>query len=126
MPSGCLRLTDRAMIRAAALTIVLTLAGTPAATAACLLWCGSPCPTSMAQSASSVTGPRTCAESMVTAPVVREDSQRERAGRAIAHVDVALPRGLVSAGLETGRVARVFAHTEPPPGHQKPPTVLRL
>ena len=114
------------MIRAAALTIVLTLAGTPAATAACLLWCGSPCPTSMAQSANSVTGPRTCAESMATAPVLREDSQRERAGRAIAHVDVALPHALFSVGLETGRVARVFAYTEPPPGHQKPPTVLRL
>jgi hypothetical protein len=80
----------------------------------------------MPQSASGVTGPRTCAESIVTAPVLREDSQREREGRTIAHVDVALPHALFSAGLETGRVARVFANAEPPPGHQKPPTVLRL
>jgi hypothetical protein len=120
------------MIRAAALTIVLTLAGTPAATAACLLWCGSPCPTSMPQSSGGVTSPRTCAESLVTAPVLREDSQRERAGRAMTHVDgqhvehLELSHASFSADAETGRAARVLAHTEPPPGHQKPPTVLRL
>ena len=113
------------MIRAAALTIVLTLAGTPAATAACLLWCGSPCPTSMAES-NGVTGPRTCAESIATAPVLREDSQREKAGRSVAHADIDFNHAWLSAALKAGRAARVFAHTEPPPGHQKPPTVLRI
>lgn len=114
------------MIRAAALTIVLTLAGTPVATAACLLWCGSPCPTSMAQSANSVTGSRTCAESMVTAPIVREDSQREKTGGAAAHADVEFSHASSSTALRAGRTARVFAHTEPPPDHHKPPTVLRI
>ena len=114
------------MIRAAALTIVLTLAGTPAATAACLLWCGSPCPTSMSQSTSGVTGPQTCAESLVIPPVLREDSQREKAGRAVAHTDIEFNHAWLSAALEAGRAARVFAHTEAPPGHQKPPTVLRI
>jgi hypothetical protein len=125
---GCLRLTDRAMIRAAALTIVLTLAGTPAATAACLLWCGSPCPTSMHQAAG-VTGPSTCAEALVTAPVLREDSQRERAGRATTHVhveQVEFGHAWFSADIQAGLAARVLAHTKPPPGHQKSPTVLRL
>ncbi len=124
-PSGCLRLTDRAMIRAAALTIVLTLAGTPAATAACILWCGSPCPTSMPPSAGGATAPRTCAESLVTAPILREDSQRERATHVHAeHAEFS--HAWFTADVETGRAACVLAHTAPPPGHQKPPTVLRI
>ena len=115
------------MIRAAALTIVLTLAGTPAATAACLLWCGTPCPTSTTESASGVvTNPRTCAQSIVIAPVLREDDQRGKTRRALAHSDLAFSHAWLSAGIEVGRVIRVLARTEPPPGHQKPPTVLRI
>lgn len=69
--------------------MVLT-AGTPAATAASLLWCGAPCPLSMTDSASGVTGPRTYAESMATAPVLRENNEREMVSRAVAHADVEL------------------------------------
>jgi hypothetical protein len=63
---------------------------------------------------------------MVTAPILREDSQREKTGRAAAHADVEFSHAWSSAALQAGRTARVFAHTEPPPGNQKPPTVLRI
>ena len=125
MPGGCLRLTVRTMIRAAALTITLTLAGTPAATAACIVWCSSPCPASMPNSATGVTGPRTCADTLVTAPVLREDNRRDGSTRTVTHVAMFAHRAFL-ADLQSGRVARIRAHSEPPPGHQKPPTVLRL
>lgn len=125
MLAGRLRLTDRTMIRAAALTIALTLAGTPAATAACIVWCSSPCPASMPNATTSVTAGRTCAETLVTAPVLREDNRREGSARTVTHVALDAPHTFLAA-LQSGRVARIRAHSEPPPGHQKPPTVLRL
>ena len=125
MPGSCLRLTDEAMIRAAALTIVLTLAGTPAATAACIVWCSSPCPASMPNASTGVTGPRSCAETLVTAPVLREDNRREGSMRTATHVAVDVPPAFL-VDLQSGRVARLWAHSDPPPGHRKPPTVLRI
>ena len=107
--------------------MVLTLAGTPAATAVCLLWCASPCPTSTNESASGVvTIPRTCTDAIVIAPVLREDDQRAKIGRALAHADLDFSHAWLRAGLERGQAIRVLARSEPPPGHQNPPTVLRI
>ena len=81
----------------------------------------------MNESASGVvTTSPTCAESIVIAPVLREDDQRDKTGRALAHVDLEFSHAWLSAGLEDGRAIRIPARTEPPPGHQKPPTVLRI
>lgn len=114
------------MIRAAALTVVLTLAGTPAATAACLVWCGSPCPQAGPQDRATIsTGHDTCEELLVAAPSLREDTRRERQGHSAAHLPFLAAR-TVSVELERRVVSWVVFREHAPPAHQTPPTVLRL
>ena len=113
------------MIRATALTVLLTFAGTPVATAACLVWCGAPCtPAHSQQRAAVSTGQDSCDKLFVAAPSLREDGRREQQ-RPPAHSLFDLTR---RAGLdfEHRNTAFVVAREHAPPLHQKPPTVLRI
>jgi hypothetical protein len=113
------------MLRAAVLTVVLSLAGTPIATAACLVWCGSPCPPTELQRSASVSANQDSCDGLLVSPLsVREDGRRDHrtpsddspsiAGRSV-NLDL-LHRGDVFL------VAREHA----PPGYQKSLTVLRI
>jgi hypothetical protein len=113
------------MLRVAALTVVLSLVGTPAATAACLAWCGTPCPTAMPKSVSASGATDDCAKALIAAPGLREDSRRDNASTATHQISVGV-RQAFAPNLEGRRVAVVLSHSDPPPGFQAPPTVLRL
>lgn len=113
------------MIRIAALTVLLTFAGTPAATAACLVWCGSPCPPAPAQQRGVMaTGQDSCETLLVAAPSLREDSRREHQ-RPPIHLSFGTERTAV-LDVEHRSAAFVVAREHAPPVHQKPPIVLRL
>jgi hypothetical protein len=113
------------MIRITALTVLLTFAGTPAATAACLLWCGSPCPPAHSQQHSVMsTGQDSCEKLFVAAPSVREDNRREHQRPSVhSPFDIARTANL---NIDHRSVAFVISREHAPPGHPKPPTVLRL
>ena len=113
------------MIRAAALTVVLSLAGTPAATAVCLIWCGSSCPPVGLEESATVSADRNpCEALLVSPPSVREDSRRELADPS-GHV-AALPSRPVALDLEHRSAAFVVSRDHSPPAHPKSPTVLRV
>jgi hypothetical protein len=58
--------------------------------------------------------------------VLREDSQREKAGRAVAHAHIELNHAWLNAALDSCSSVSFFAHTDRLRRHQTPPTVLRL
>lgn len=114
------------MIRVIALTVVLTLAGTPAATAACLVWCSSPCSEPMQQDGTIVSASQTsCENLLIGAPILREESRRERQAPSVAYL-AGPPLRITGFDLEYMGVPFLAARDHAPPGHQKPPTVLRL
>ena len=120
-----MRLTRKTMGRAVALMIVLTFAGTPAATAVCLVWCGSLCPPMPARDEAGIsTGQRDCAELLVIAPVLREDTRREAPSSSITLLPSLAAH---TAGLPLQRSGASFnlPREHAPPIHQTPPTVLR-
>jgi hypothetical protein len=114
------------MIRAAVLTVVLTLAGTPVATAACLVWCGgSPCPPAHPQRSATVSADQdSCERLLASVPSIREDSRREH--RAPSTHSPAVASRTVTVDLEPRSAAFVVLHEHAPPIHQNPPAVLRL
>ena len=114
------------MIRVAALTVVLTLAGTPAATAACLIWCSSPCHGSMQKDGAAISASLMyCDDDLVGVPSLREESRRERQGEASSSALPAAPP--LKAFKPEGRSLTLLALREhAPPGYLKAPTVLRL
>jgi len=112
------------MIRAAALTVVLSLAGTPAATAVCLIWCGSSCPVASEESATVAADHNSCEGLLVSPPSVREDSRRELPDPS-GHV-ASLPSRPVALDLEHRSAAFVVSSEHSPPAHPKSPTVLRV
>ena len=120
------RLTDRPMLRVAALTVVLSLVGSPAATALCLVWCGTPCPTTTMSESASVTGAtENCAKRLVMEPTLREETRRAGASVTSHHTSFDVSRAF-TLNLESQRVALVLSFGGPPPGDHAPPTVLRL
>ncbi len=113
------------MIRVAALTVLLTFAGTPAAMAACLVWCGSPCPPAHSQQRAVMsTGQDSCETLLVAAPSLREDSRREHQ-RPPDHSSLGTERTAL-LDFEQRSAAFIVSREHSPPVHQKPPTVLRL
>jgi hypothetical protein len=113
------------MIRAAVLTVVLTLVGTPAATAACLVWCGSPCPPANPHRSATVsTDQDSCERLLVAPPSLREDSRREHSGPS-AHSPSTAARS-VGLNLEYGGATFVVPREHAPPVHTNSPTVLRI
>lgn len=125
MKSARVRLTDRTMIRITALTVLLTFAGTPAATAACLAWCGAPCPPAHSEQRPSVsTGQDSCEKLFVAAPALREDGRWEHQRTALqSPFDV---QRTPTLDFEHRSSAFVLLREHAPPAHTKPPTVLRL
>lgn len=122
---GRVRYSLRTTIRVAALTVVLTLAGTPAATAACLVWCSSPCPGAMQKDGATISASlMSCDDDLVGAPSLREESRRERQASSIAYTAAPSLKALFKS---EGRSVTLLALREhAPPGHSKAPTVLRL
>lgn len=113
------------MIRVAALTVLLTFAGTPVATTACLVWCGSPCPPAHSQQRAVMSkGQDSCETVLVAAPILREDSRREHQ-RLPLHSSFGTERTAL-LDFEHRSAAFVVSREHAPPVHQKPPTVLRL
>jgi hypothetical protein len=112
------------MLKVAALTVVLSLVGTPAATAVCLVWCGTPCPTTMNQSVSITGATENCAKRLVMEPTLREET-RNSASLVVHHTFLEVSC-VFTPKLESERVALVLSRTGPPPGHYAAPTVLRL
>lgn len=125
MALGRVRYSIRTMIRVAALTVVLTLAGTPAAAAACLVWCSSPCPGAMQKDGPTISASLMfCDDDLVGAPSLREESRRERQPSSIAVA--AVPPLKVLFEPESRSVTLLALREHAPPGHPKAPTVLRL
>ena len=114
----------RPMIRLGALAIVLALAGAPAATAACLVWCASPCPEPMTTAGVTISPSQaTCGELVLVGPSVREDSRRSYAGSSTSHLAVE-PQQFVGFAPEYAAADFLISREHAPPIHQKPPTVL--
>lgn len=114
------------MIRVTALTVVLTLAGTPAATAACFVWCSSPCSEPMQQDGPTISASQTsCENLLIGPPILREESRRERQAPSVAQL-AGPPVRTSGFDLEYRGVPFLATREHAPPGHQKPPTVLRL
>ena len=114
------------MLRVAALTVVLSLVGTPAATALCLVWCGTPCPTTtMSESVSVKSATENCAKRLVMEPTLREETRRHGASLDVHHTFLDVSRAF-TLNPESQMVALVRSHGGPPPGDHAPPTVLRL
>jgi hypothetical protein len=113
------------MLKVAALTVVLSLVGTPAATAVCLIWCGTPCPTTMSQSVSVTGATDNCATRLVMEPTLREETHRNSASLVAYHTFLEVSSAF-TPNLQSERVALVLSRTGPPPGHYAAPTVLRL
>ena len=111
------------MSRIAVLAVVLTLAGTPAATAACLVWCGSPCSSNTADDSAVLTNQNSCDEQLLTAPGLREDSS-ERMRASVTHP--ASPSFRAAAYLEGGGLQLVVSREHAPLDHSKAHTVLRI
>ena len=113
------------MTRVAAIVIVLALAGAPAATAACLVWCASPCPEPMTTAGVTISpGQATCGQLVLVGPSVREDSRRSHVDSLTSHVAVE-PQQFVAFALEYTRADFLISREHAPPIHLKPPTVLR-
>ena len=113
------------MIRGTALTVLPTFAGTPVATAACLVWCGAPCtPAHSQQRAVVSTGQDSCEKLFVATPSLREDGRREHP-RPAAHSLFDITR-TPTLDVEHPNAAFVVAREHAPPLHQKPQTVLRI
>jgi hypothetical protein len=78
----------------------------------------------MTQSVSITGDTENCAKSLVAGPGLREDVRRDTGS--IAHQTSVDARHAFTLNLESHSVALVLSHSDPPPGHQPPPTVLRL
>jgi hypothetical protein len=113
------------MLRVAALTVVLSMVGTLAATGLCLVWCGAPCPTTMSESVSVTGATEDCAKRLVMEPTLREETRRDVASVAVHQIFLNASRAFTLT-LESQRVALVRSHGGLPPGDHAPPTVLRL
>lgn len=112
------------MIRAAALTVVLILVGSPAATAACLVTCGSSSSSSVDRDSAILRDQGACDQKLVATPAVREDGSRERVTASPAGSSPLTHR---TARFNVERTALMFAAS---PEHallsHKPPSVLRI
>lgn len=116
------------MIRLAALTVVLVLAGTPVATATCLLWCcgGAPCSQSPHRDGVTISpNHMSCEGLLVSTPSLREETRRERSAPSQAHL-TELPLQASLFDPDYRALTSSVLHEHAPPGHPKPPTVLRL
>ena len=114
------------MIRVPALTVVLVLAGTPAATAACRVWCGSPCSQSVHYDEAAIsTSQHACKNALVGTLSVREESQRQRQVPSVAHL-AALPVSASRFDLESSDVVLLELREHLSPGYRQAPDVLRL
>ena len=113
------------MIRAAVITVVLTLVGTPVATAACLIWCGSPCPPdNRHQSATVSTAQDSCGGLFVAPPSLREDNRRDHTSLSAPSVSTA--GRSINLNLEHKSAAFMISREHAPPVRTNPPTVLRI
>jgi hypothetical protein len=113
------------MIRAAALTVVLTLVGAPMAQTACLIWCGGSCQQASHRAHREwLVGEDDCAPPVAIAPIVKDGNRIEVPLPSVSDLGADFPH-LFRAALGYRRIAPI-PDSEPPPGHLKPFTVLRI
>lgn len=111
-----------AMTQLAAILIVLTLTGEPAANALCITWCDQPserqhCGDVIAQptsSALSVAGNTSCATLLAASPFLREEGRSAYPAIAPA-TGPAVYSGLTATGLSRLRASRDSTHVRPLP-----------